>query len=368
MSAAQGRFFLPGPTEVHPDVLQAQARQPIGHRSPEMGELMECVQPGLQEVFRTARPVAVSTSSASGLMEGAVRGAVKKKLLCLVNGAFSGRFAKLAAANGIQHEILEVPWGEVMDPGAVADRMAAGDFDAVSLVHSETSTGALNDIPALVKAIRQKSDVLVLVDSVTGIGGAPFHTDDWGVDLVLTGSQKAMALPPGLAFAVASEAYLERARTVGGRGWYLDIVEFYQRLEKSQTPTTPALTLLYALTVQLARMAEETMEARWERHAEMSRLSCDWIDELRGRLGVDLHLFPPQGATSPTVTCVRTPAGLEAPAIVRGVHDRGWVIGGGYGKLKSDTFRIGHMGDHPVEKLEELLDVIEDTIRTEVVS
>lgn len=365
MTIAPGRFFLPGPTEVHPDVLQAQAKQPIGHRSPAMTELMDCVQPGLQEVFRTSRPVVVSTSSATALMEGAVRCGVSRKLLCLVNGAFSQRFADLAEANGIPHEVLAVPWGEVLDPGAVADRMAAGDFDAVTMVHSETSTGALNDVPALVKAIRQQSDVLVIVDSVTGIGGAPFHTDEWGVDLVVTGSQKAMALPPGLAFAVASEAFLDRARGIGRRGWYLDFVEFYDRLEKSQTPTTPAITLLYALAVQLARMAEETLEARWSRHAELSRMACDWVDELRSRTGTELHVLPPAGARSPTVTCVRVPQGVSGPAVVRGALDRGWVIGGGYGKLKAGTFRIGHMGDHPPAALESLLDVLEEVIRQE---
>ena len=206
-----GRFFLPGPTEVHPSVLQAQARPVIGHRGPEMRALMDRLQPGLQTVFQTRRPVMVSTSSATGLMEAAVRCGVRQRLLCLVNGAFSERFANIAAGCGTPHEVLEAAWGNVHDPGAVADRMSAGDFDTVSLVHSETSTGALNNVPALLQAIRQYPDVLVLVDSVTGIGGAPFLTDEWGVDLVLTGSQKALAVPPGLSFGVASEAFLDRA-------------------------------------------------------------------------------------------------------------------------------------------------------------
>jgi aspartate aminotransferase-like enzyme len=330
-----------------------------------MQALMDRIQPGLQDLFRTSRPVAVSTSSATGLMEGAVRGGVKRKLLCLVNGAFSERFANLAEAGGVPHEVLEVSWGQVMDPGAVADRMASGEFDAVSMVHSETSTGALNDIPALVRAIRQQPGVLILVDSVTGLGGAPFLTDEWGVDVVLTGSQKAMALPPGLAFGVASEAFLERARGVEGRGWYLDFVQFYGQLEKSQTPTTPAITLLYALEKQLERIGAETMEARWARHADMARRTADWVDELRGRLGLDLHVMAPAGARSPTVTCVRVPEPLDGPSIVSAALERGWVIGGGYGKLKPTSFRVGHMGDHSPESLDELLDVLEDIIRTE---
>lgn len=363
-----GRFFLPGPTEVHPSVLQAQARSPIGHRGPEMKALMQALQPGLQDVFRTRRPVMISTSSATGLMEGAVRGGVERKLLCLVNGAFSQRFADIAHQCGIPFEILEVPWGEAHDPGAVADRMASGDFDAVSLVHSETSTGALNDVPALVKAIRQKPGVMILVDSVTGIGGAPFHADEWGVDLVLTGSQKALALPPGLAFGVASERYLERARRLGGRGMYLDVPAFYDQLEKSQTPSTPAVTLLYALEVQLRRIREEGMEARWARHAEMSRRTCSWVEETAARLGVDLHVLAPAGSRSPTVTCIRLPAGLEGSRVVAGMRARGWVIGGGYGKLKPVSIRIGHMGDHTVESLAALLADLGDTLASEVAS
>lgn len=361
-----GRFFLPGPTEVHPDVLQAQARPVIGHRGPEMRSLMEGIQPGLKDVFRTVRPVMVSTSSATGLMEGAVRGGVRRRLLCLVNGAFSQRFADIARLCGTPHEILEVPWGEAHDPGAVADRMAAGGFDAVSLVHSETSTGALNDVPALVKAIRQFPDVLVLVDSVTGIGGAPFHTDAWDVDLVLTGSQKALALPPGLAFGVASERFLDRARGIPGRGMYLDVVDFYKQLESSQTPSTPAVTLLYALDAQLHRIGREGMVARWARHAEMSWRTCQWVETLAGRLGADLHVLAPHGRRSPTVTCIRLPSGVDGPRVVAGMRARGWVIGGGYGKLKPHSIRIGHMGDHTVASLDALLPELEDVLVQEV--
>lgn len=366
MQHRPGRFFLPGPTEVHPHVLQAQARPVIGHRGPEMRALMDRLQPGLQLLFGTQRPVMVSSSSATALMEGAVRGAVGRKLLCLVNGAFSERFAQIAHACGTPHEILEVAWGNIHDPGAVADRMAAGDFDAVSLVHSETSTGALNPVPELVKAIRQFPEVLVLVDSVTGIGGTPFRTDDWEVDLVLTGSQKALALPPGLAFGVASQAYLDRASHIPGRGMYLDVVDFYEQLARSQTPSTPAITLLYALEAQLERIQAEGVEARFARHTEMSRVTCDWVEELGHRLGVDLHVLAPQGGRSPTVTCIRLPAGVDGPRVVAAMQERGWVIGGGYGKLKATTIRIGHMGDHTLGQLEELLDVLEEVLRGEV--
>lgn len=357
-----GRFFLPGPTEVHPRVLAAQAHPVIGHRGSGMQMLMESVQPGLQELFGTTRPVMVSTSSATGLMESAVRGGVARKLLCLVNGAFSQRFADIAAACDVPFEVLETAWGATNDPGPVADRLASGDFDAVSLVHSETSTGALNPVPELVKAVRQHPGVLVLVDSVTGIGGVPFRTDAWGVDFALTGSQKAMALPPGLAFGVASEAFLERARRRPGRGMYLDAVGFSEQLERSQTPTTPAVTLLYALQAQLERIRHETVETRWARHRAMAERTWAWVEDFSRRWGHPLRVLSGPGLRSPTLTCIHLPREVQGPALVEAVRKRGWVIGGGYGKLKERTFRIGHMGDHTVAELEGLLEVLEDAL------
>ena len=357
-----GRFFLPGPTEVHPSVLQAQARPPIGHRGAEMRELMSALQPGLKAVFGTERPVIVSTSSATGLMETAVRCGVRRKLLCLVNGAFSQRFADIAELCGVPYEILEVGWGAAHTPGPVADRLSSGEFDAVSLVHSETSTGALNDIPSLLPAFRQHPDVQILVDSVTGIGGAPFRTDEWGVDFVVTGSQKALALPPGLAFGVASERFLDRARTIPGRGMYLDVVAFYDQLEKLQTPTTPAVTLLYALQVQLERILDEGVEARWTRHAALARRTWAWVEEVQARRDAEFRVLAPREWRSPTVTCIRLPGGMSGPEVVAGVAERGWVIGGGYGRLKPETVRIGHMGDHTLEALEGVLRVLDETL------
>jgi aspartate aminotransferase-like enzyme len=146
---------------------------------------------------------------------------------------------------------------------------------------------------------------------------------------------------------------------------YLDVVDFYKRLQKSQTPTTPAITLLYALEAQLERIGEEGMDARWARHAEMSQRTCDWVDELGARLGIDLHVLAPEGGRSPTVTCIRLPAGMEGPRIVAAMRERGWVIGGGYGKLKPRSIRIGHMGDHSMDSLEALLDQLEQVIREE---
>lgn len=358
-----GRFFLPGPTEVLPEVLQAQVRAMIGHRGPGIQDLMGEIQDGLKAVFLTERPVFVSSSSATGFMEAAVRNGGGGRVLSLVNGAFSQRFADIARSCGLEVDELAVDWGEAHDPGQVAERLATRHYDAVTVVHSETSTGVLNDLPALAGAVRASDGTLLLVDSVTGVGGAEMRTDDWGLDFVLTGSQKAMALPPGLAFAVASDRMMARAATAPAKGTYFDLQAFAKNLEKLQTPNTPALSLLYALQHQLLRIGRETVEGRWARHADMARRSWRWVEGMREEHGVALSVMAPSGYRSPTVTTVCLPEDIPGPAVVKGMRERGWVIGGGYGKLKEGSFRIGHMGDHTVDELDELLSVLEEVIR-----
>ena len=357
-----GHFFLPGPVEVHPDVLAAQNHALIGHRGSGIQKLMECLQAGLRDVFRTERPVYVSTSSATGLMEAGIRNGVRERVLCLVNGAFSERFAEIAEAcerSVVRHE---VPWGGAIAPEQVRAALAGGGFDAVTVVHSETSTGVLNDIEAIAKVVHEFDDVLLIVDSVTGIGGAELHTDAWGLDFVVTGSHKAMSMPPGLAFGVASTRLLERAATIPGRGMYFDLLAFEAQVAKHQTPTTPAVTLLYALAEQLARIAAETMEGRWARHAAMAERTVAWVDATAARVP-GVRVFAAEGHRSPTVTCIEVPEGRDGGAVVKGMAERGFVIGGGYGKLKSSCFRIGHMGDHTLDELERVLATLDEVLQ-----
>lgn len=358
-----GRFFLPGPTEVHPDVLAAQAQAMIGHRGAGIQELMGRIGEGLKPIFVTEEPVFVSTSSATGLMEAAVRnGVVGGKVLALVNGAFSSRYAEIARMCGHEVEAWEVTWGGVHPADELAERLAAGHYDAVTLSQSETSTGALQDLESLAAVCRGHEGTLLLVDSVTGIPGVETRTDEWALDFVLTGSQKGFALPPGLAFGVASAAMMERAADAPGRGWYFALDRLMRQLVNNQTPATPAVSLLYALDVQLARIAEEGIETRWQRHLDMQQRTVDWIHQMRDE-GVAIDFFAEEGHRSPTVTTVRMPGDAGSPAVVAEMKARGWVIGGGYGKLKESTFRIGHMGDHTVGELDLLLDELADVLR-----
>ena len=358
-----GRFFLPGPTEVRPAVLAAQKRALIGHRGEPINALMREIQPGLREVFGTSRPVLVSTSSATGLMEAAVRNGARERVLSLVNGAFSGRFARIARACGFEVDVLEIPWGEAHDPDSVRARLRAKRYDAVTMVHSETSTGALNPIAELAAAVREFSDALVLVDAVTSAGGAPVQADERGLDFVLAGSQKAMALPPGLAFGVASERMLERSASAERKGVYFDLVMFYNSLAKEQTPNTPAVTLMYSLAEQVRHMAAEGLEGRWARHAAMARRCAQWADAMREAAGMDLSILAPAGSRSPTVTCLLLPPGRTGPEVAQAMKDRGFVIGAGYGRLKPRSVRIGHMGDHTVEELDRVLEALEEVLR-----
>ncbi|HEX2779095.1 MAG TPA: alanine--glyoxylate aminotransferase family protein, partial [Gemmatimonadaceae bacterium] len=353
-----GTFFLPGPTEVHPSVLAAMTRPMIAHRGKDFEALFARLQQGMRDVFRTTRPILISSSSATGLMEASVRCAPPGGILAVVNGAFSERFAQIARACERDTDVLEVPLGRAVDPGELARRLAAKRYAAVTIVHSETSTGALSDVREATRLCREVG-ALCLVDSVTGAAGSPLLFDEWEMDFALTGSQKALALPPGLALGVASAAYMQSARAAHDRGLYFDLVEFEAYAAKNQTPNTPALPLFYALDVQLARIAKEGMKARWARHRAMAEQTWRWVDECASRTGLPLRVLAPEGERSLTVTAIVLPPGVTGPAMATAVRERGFVIGAGYGKLRETTFRIGHMGDHTPDRLALCLDACE---------
>jgi aspartate aminotransferase-like enzyme len=357
---AFGTFFLPGPTDVRPEILAAMTRPMIGHRGATFEEMFARIQSGLRHVFRTTRPVYVSSSSATGMMEASIRSAPPGSILSLVNGAFSERYAKIAAACSRDTEVLEVPLGQTFRLGEIEARLATKRYAAVTVVHSETSTGVLTDAHA-VSDLAHRYGVMCLVDSVTGIAGLPLEFDAWGMDFVLTGSQKALALPPGLAFAAASAEYVERAKVMSDRGIYFDIVEFEKFSRKHQTPNTPAIPLLYALDAQLEAIVTEGIERRWARHEAMRLETERWVAACAER-GIGLAMFAPEGARSPTVSTIMLPEGVTASAMVKAVGVRGYTIGGGYGKVGERAFRIGHMGDHTVETLRGCLQACEGAL------
>ena len=339
-------------------------RPVIGHRGKDMEHLLSGMDPALRRLFRTERPVYVSTSSATGFMETAITNLSRRRILCLVGGAFGARFHEIAERCGRPADTLAVEWGTPHTPAILRERLdsARGRYDLVTVVHSETSTGVLNPVADLAAVVRDYDDVLIAVDGVTSVGGAPVEFDAWDLDFLLTGSQKALALPPGLALAAASVRALSRAEEIPARSYYFDLLEFERRAPGFQTTNTPAVNLFYALESQMERITHEGIENRWDRHREMAERTWAWVVDLADRTGSDFSVLAPEGYRSPTVTAVNLPDGLSGPEIVATARARGFTLAPGYGKLKPSTIRIGHMGDHTMAELEAILAVLDEVI------
>lgn len=352
-------FFLPGPTWVREDVLQAMTGPMMGHRSAGFKELYASLVPRLQQVFRTQADVLIATGSATLVMESAIVSTVGADVLNLTCGAFSERWHAICRDLGKSADRVEVPWGQAVDPELLRTALRRKKYEAVTMAHSETSTGVLNPIRELAEVVREESDALVLVDTVSSLAGAPIEVDDWGLDVVLASTQKAMAVPPGLTLFSLSERAAKRAESVPNRGFYTDFLRYRDNHRKSSTVTTPAVSVFYALDRQLDVILNEGLETRWERHAALQAMTAKW----GASKGVEFA--SQEGFRSPTISCLRPPSAIEAPALVAELASRGVVVGGGYGRWKPKTFRIGHMGEVRGRDLEELLSMIGEIIDTE---
>jgi predicted phosphoserine aminotransferase len=359
--ASFGTFFVPGPTEVRPELLAQLTRPIIGHRGRAFEAMFARIEAGLRDVLLTSRSVYVGATSATGFMEMAIRNLPEGPVLSLVNGGFSERFAVVAETCQRQVQRVVVPWGSTFDLDVVESALKSNGFVALTVAHSETSTGVLTDVRAVAE-LAHRYGVLALVDSVSGAGGAELMVDAWQLDFLLTGSQKAMALPAGLAFAAASPEYMERTRTAKNRGFYFDILQYEKYAQKNQTPSTPATTLLYALEQQMGDIGREGIERRWARHLEMQDATIAWIDGIVERRGVNMRVIAPAGSRSPTVTVIALPDGMRGPEVADAIKARGFTVGGGYGDLKDTTIRIGHMGDHTLDGVKRCLHVCEAAI------
>ncbi len=344
------RLYIPGPIEVRPEVLEAQAKPMIGHRSADFEALFARVQPKLRDVFYTKSRVYVSTSSGTGLWEAASRNCVRddKKILHLVNGAFSERWAEVSKVNGKQVDVINAEWGQAVKVEQLQAALEKQAYDAVAIVLNETSTGVKNPLEAMVPIIKQYPDTLILVDAVSIFGGYKIDFDGLGLDVVLTSTQKALALPPGLSFAAVSDRVLERAKQVPYRGYYFDFIELEKFLVKNNTPSTPNISLMFATDVELDYILAEGLEARFARHEHMANMTRDWATEL------GFGLFAEDGYRSPTVTTIANTRKIDVKALNKYLATQGMTLSDGYGKLKDNTFRIAHMGDLTPADMEEL--------------
>lgn len=351
MNGGFGRWLVPGPVEVRPEILDALRRPMLAHRGPAMRRLLERLDLPLRHLFGTIRPVALAASSGTGFMELAVRNGVRRRMLAVVTGHFGERFARIGEACGKEVVRAVVPDGAVLDPSHLARFLDGPPVDAVTLVHCETATGALAPLGELADVVRGRPDVLLLVDAVSSAGGVPIETDAWGLDLVCTASQKALGLPPGLALATVSSRLLARAAELDSRGWYFDWLRYDAASSDGLPAQTPPIPLLHALAAQLDRVAADGGWAeRWRRHRRMRELVDDWVSS-----HPEWSLLAEPAHRSPTVSALRVPLGQSAPRLVAALAAEGWQLATGIGPGAANVIRIGHMGDAEEGKLGALL-------------
>jgi aspartate aminotransferase-like enzyme len=356
------KLHIPGPVEVSEKTFRAFCSPMIGHRSQAFKDLYASIQPQLQALFHTRQTVFLSTSSAWGVMEGAIRNLVSKKVLNCMCGAFSDKWFDVARRCGKQAEPLQVPWGSPIRAEQVEARLATGQFDALTLIHNETSTGVMSPLAEIAALKAKYPDVMFIVDAVSSFSATRIEFDALGIDVLLAGSQKALALPPGLTVFTCSPAALAKAATLPDRGYYFDFLEFQKNAEQHMTPSTPSISHVYALKSKLEDIFTEGLDARFARHATLAQLTRDWA----ARHG--FTLFPEPGFESVTLTCVNNgakPGGrvIDVPKFQKLVRERGFLIDGGYGKIKGATFRISNMGDETEASMQPLYAALDEAMK-----
>jgi aspartate aminotransferase-like enzyme len=313
----------------------------------------------LPPLFGTEQPVYVGAGAATGMMESAIRCGSRSRVLSLVAGDFGERFARIAEACGRSVTRLVAPLGSTVSAEELSDALEHGAYDAVTAVHVETSTGAMADIASYGRVLQGRDDVMLLVDAVSSVGGVEVEMDAARMDIVLSASQKALALPPGLSFIACSPRAMARARELPDRGMYLDVVRMDEYWQKGGTAGTPAIPQLFALDAQLAAIAAEGLTKRHARHRAMAAAVHEWAAAAAARgLGVDI--LARAEVRAPTVSCITVPG--DAVRLGQLLRDRGFEVGAGYGALVASTIRIGHMGDHTVREVRALLEALDEAL------
>jgi aspartate aminotransferase-like enzyme len=352
------KLFIPGPIEVHPDVLKAMSLPMIGHRSGDYSNLQKRVTEKVQKLAFTTHPILFSASSGSGLMEGAIRCCTAKRAIVFSVGTFGNRWFEIAQGNGVPADKHEVAWGEALTPEMIDEHLSTGKYDCATLTHSETSTGVMNDLQQLAPVFKKYPDVIWCIDAVSSFGGVKIDVESLGVDLMVTSSQKCLGLPPGLSLATFSPRAEKRAQSVKNRGYYFDLLQLLQfiREKNFQYPSTMSISHLFALDMQMDRILKEGIEARFARHEQMARRVQGWAKKY-------FALYPVERYASTTVTCIKNTRGISVADLNKELGARNLTLSNGYGKLKEQTFRIAHMGDLQMSDIDELLGAIEEILK-----
>jgi len=346
------KLFIPGPVEVKEDILKEMSHWMIGHRTKDYMELHSQVIPKLKKMLFTENEVYLGTHSSTGWMEAAVRNTGLKKVLSCVCGAFSKRWHQITLSCGIDADKYEVPWGHGFSPEEIDKRLSTGEYDAITVVHNETSTGVMNKLEEIAEVMKKYPDVSFLVDAVSSMTAVKIETDKLGVDVLLAGVQKAFALPPGLAVASVSKKALEKSEKSKNKGYYFDFQVFQKYQKKNQTPSTPTISHIFALNKQMDKFFEEGLENRFNRHKKMG-------DRVRGWAKEHFALYAQPGFESQSLTTINNTKGISVADLNKKLAEKSMMISNGYGDIKEKTFRIAHMGDLAIEDINELLTIID---------
>jgi aspartate aminotransferase-like enzyme len=351
------KLFIPGPVEVSEKTWAAFSLPMIGHRGEDFKNLYRAIHPGLQTLFGTKQPVFLSTSSAWGVMEASIQNIVDRGVLCCMCGAFSDKWLDVARRCGKEGAPLQVEWGRHIDHKDVDRQLATGKFDTVTLIHNETSTGVMNPLPEICCTLAKYPDVALVVDTVSSFSGVKIEMDALGIDVMLTGAQKALALPPGFSLFSVSERAFRRAEKIRNRGFYFDFLEFRKQQAEWMTPSTPSIAHIHALQSKLEEIFEEGLEARFARHARTNALVHDWVRS------TGFQFFAEEGFRSKTLTCVKNNKAIDVLKFARRLREKHHlVIDPGYGKIRGETFRLSNMGDETKETVSHLLACLDDIL------
>ena len=347
------KLHIPGPVEVSEKTYKAFCAPMIGHRGQGYKDLVAKIQPQLQQLLATKQLVYLSTSSAWGVMEGSIRNLVSKKVLNCMCGAFSDKWLDVSKRCGKQADGLQVEWGSPIRAEAIDKKLATGEYDALTLIHNETSTGTMSPLNEIAALKKKYPDVMFIVDAVSSMTALPIKFDELGIDVLLAGTQKAFALPPGFAVFTCSPAALAKATTMKDRGYYFDFVEFEKNAKDSMTPSTPSISHTYALSSKLDEFFAEGLDSRFARHKKTNQMTRDWAAKH------GFTLYPEKGFESITLTCVNNgakPGGrtVDVAKLQKLVKEQGFLIDGGYGKIKGTTFRLSNMGDETEATMNQL--------------